>query len=102
MANNISLSEILHTRPAVVPTIYGYILPDLSDHDGYIKIGYTDRDVETRIREQLHIGNASGRHLLYGQGRAQTVKAQRLFTVKCGRGQERVVQVHPFGRAYGG
>lgn len=55
MANNISLSEILHTRPAVVPTIYGYILPDLKDHDGYIKIGYTDRkDTETRIREQLH------------------------------------------------
>lgn len=54
MANNISLSEILHTRPAVVPTIYGYILPDLKDHDGYIKIGYTDRDVETRIKEQLH------------------------------------------------
>ena len=54
MANNISLSEILHTRPAVVPTIYGYVLPDLKDHDGYIKIGYTDRDVETRINEQLH------------------------------------------------
>ena len=55
MANNISLSEILHNRPAVVPTIYGYILPDLKDHDGYIKIGYTDRkDTETRIREQLH------------------------------------------------
>ena len=54
MANNISLSEILHTRPAVVPTIYGYILPDVKDHDGYIKIGYTDRDVETRIKEQLH------------------------------------------------
>lgn len=55
MANNISLSEILHKRPAVVPTIYGYILPDVKDHDGYIKIGYTDRkDTETRIREQLH------------------------------------------------
>ena len=54
MANNISLSEILHTRPAVVPTIYGYILTDLSDHAGYIKIGYTDRYVETRIHEQLH------------------------------------------------
>ena len=39
----------------MVPTIYGYILPDLKDHDGYIKIGYTDRkDTETRIREQLH------------------------------------------------
>lgn len=55
MANNINLSDILHNRPAVVPTIYGYILPDLRDHDGYIKIGYTDRkDAETRIREQLH------------------------------------------------
>lgn len=54
MANNISLSDILHARPAVVPTIYGYILPDLKDHEGYIKIGYTDRkDTETRIREQL-------------------------------------------------
>ena len=37
MANNISLSEILHKRPDVVPTIYGYILPDVKDHDGYIK-----------------------------------------------------------------
>lgn len=55
MANNISLSEILHKRPDVVPTIYGYILPDVKDHDGYIKIGYTDRkDTETRIKEQLH------------------------------------------------
>ena len=55
MANNISLSEILHNRPAVVPTIYGYVLPGVKDHDGYIKIGYTDRqNVEMRIREQLH------------------------------------------------
>lgn len=54
MANNIRLSDILHARPAVVPTIYGYIVPDLKDHEGYIKIGYTDReDTETRIREQL-------------------------------------------------
>ena len=51
----ISLSEILHNRPAVVPTIYGYTLPDLADHRGYIKIGFTDReDTEQRIREQLH------------------------------------------------
>ena len=39
MANNISLSDILHNRPAVVPTIYGYTLPTVADHDGYIKIG---------------------------------------------------------------
>lgn len=55
MAGSISLSDILHNRPAVVPTIYGYTLPDVADHNGYIKIGYTDReDTETRIKEQLH------------------------------------------------
>lgn len=55
MANNISLSDILHNRPAVVPTIYCYCLPGVADHDGYIKVGYTDRvDVDKRIREQLH------------------------------------------------
>ena len=51
----ISLSDILHNRPAVVPTIYGYVLPDLADHNGYIKVGFTDReDTENRIKEQLH------------------------------------------------
>ncbi len=55
MANNISLSDILSNRPDFSPTIYGYILPDVKDHDGYIKIGYTERkSVENRIKEQLH------------------------------------------------
>ena len=55
MANNISLSDNLHNRPAVVPTIYGYVLPTVADHNGYIKIGYTDREnTENRIKEQLH------------------------------------------------
>lgn len=51
----ISLSDILSKRPEVVPTIYGYTLPGVPSHEGYIKVGYTDRpDVETRIKEQLH------------------------------------------------
>ncbi|MDO4378989.1 MAG: GIY-YIG nuclease family protein [Erysipelotrichia bacterium] len=55
MAANISLADILQNRPDAVPTIYGYTLPTVSDHVGYIKIGYTDReDVEIRIKEQLH------------------------------------------------
>ena len=40
MANTISLSQILQSRPAVCPTIYGYILPGVPDHNGYIKVGY--------------------------------------------------------------
>ena len=52
----ISLSDILHSRPVVEPQLYGYILPTVPDHEGYIKVGYTDReDVETRISEQLHV-----------------------------------------------
>lgn len=52
---NVSLSDFLHNRPAVVPTIYGYIATNMPDHDGYIKVGYTDReDYEQRIKEQTH------------------------------------------------
>lgn len=52
---SINLSDILHNKPTISPTIYGYILPSVPDHEGYIKVGYTDRDdVEQRIKEQLH------------------------------------------------
>lgn len=41
-------------RPAVTPTIYVYSLPQATTHNGYVKVGYTDRDPETRINEQVH------------------------------------------------
>ncbi|MBR2025339.1 MAG: DEAD/DEAH box helicase family protein [Clostridia bacterium] len=40
-------------RPDVSPTIYAYKLVGVSSHEGYIKIGYTERDVDTRVKEQL-------------------------------------------------
>lgn len=47
--------EFFAQRPAVVPQIYAYTLPDVMTHQGYIKVGYTEReDVNERIREQLH------------------------------------------------
>ena len=56
MANTIQLSQILKARPAVCPTIYGYILPEVPSHNGYIKIGYTDREnAADRIYEQVHV-----------------------------------------------
>ena len=41
-------------RPPVSPKIYAYELIGLASHRGYIKVGYTERDVDTRIREQTH------------------------------------------------
>ena len=64
MASNISLSEILNDFPDVNPQIYCYITPTVSENDGYIKIGYTDReDVEERIDEQLHTAGISHKTL---------------------------------------
>ena len=44
-------------RPDINPTIYAYTLPRI--HPGYIKIGYTQRDVKKRINEQLHTAGIS-------------------------------------------
>lgn len=49
------------SRPPVKPQIYAYSLPGVPDHAGYLKIGFTDRDVETRINEQL--GTAALAHV---------------------------------------
>ena len=46
--------EFFKARPDVTPTIYAYELVGVSSHEGYLKVGYTDRNVETRIKEQLH------------------------------------------------
>ena len=32
--------------------IYAYTLPDVPNHNGYIKVGETSRDVKARIKEQ--------------------------------------------------
>lgn len=46
--------EFFVPRPDVKPKIYAYILPEVPSHKGYIKIGYTERDIDSRIKEQLH------------------------------------------------
>lgn len=48
------MSDFFQQRPKVEPTIYAYRLPGVPSHEGYIKVGYTDRDAETRVKEQTH------------------------------------------------
>ncbi|MBE5738062.1 MAG: restriction endonuclease, partial [Clostridiales bacterium] len=56
--------EFFIQRPAVTPTIYAYKLVGVNSHKGYIKVGYTDRDVETRVKEQLHTSGIEYKILL--------------------------------------
>lgn len=44
----------LKSTEKVVPMIYAYTTPGITYHDGWIKIGYTEQDVDTRIRQQTH------------------------------------------------
>jgi len=40
-------------RPEINPTIYVYRLIGVASHEGYMKVGYTERDVESRVKEQV-------------------------------------------------
>lgn len=44
----------IKTANRVVPMIYAYSTPGITYHDGYTKIGYTEQDVDTRIKQQTH------------------------------------------------
>lgn len=44
----------IKTSIRVTPQCYAYTTPGVPAHDGWTKIGFTERDVETRIKEQTH------------------------------------------------
>lgn len=52
--------QLLRTKVEQIPTIYAYELVGVPDHEGLIKVGFTVRDVEDRINEQL--GTAGVKH----------------------------------------
>ena len=58
------VQDFFQQRPEVTPTIYAYELPGVASHKGFIKVGYTERDAETRIAEQMHTSAIPYRILL--------------------------------------
>ena len=48
---------IIKTTKKVIPMCYAYTTPGVIYHEGWTKIGYTERDVDTRIREQTQTAN---------------------------------------------
>ena len=49
----------IKTAKNVTPMIYAYTTPEIARHDGWTKIGYTEQDVETRIKQQTHTADIS-------------------------------------------
>ena len=57
--------EFFPQRSSSHPLIYAYEFIGVNSHDGYIKVGYTERDVETRVKEQVHTAAVPYRILDY-------------------------------------
>lgn len=47
----------IKTSQKVVPMCYAYTTPEILKHNGWTKIGFTEQDVETRIRQQTQTAN---------------------------------------------
>ena len=56
--------DLLRIKVAETPTIYAYEHIGVPGHKGWLKVGYTTRDVETRVREQNLTGNIQYRIVL--------------------------------------
>lgn len=46
------IKQNIKLKKEITPQIYAYTLPNSLDHQGWVKIGYTTRDVDERIKEQ--------------------------------------------------
>lgn len=49
--------NIIKTTKKVIPMCYAYTTPGVIYHDGWTKIGYTEQDVDTRIKQQTRTVN---------------------------------------------
>lgn len=48
------MSVLIKTSEEISPKIYAYTTPHVTNNEGWVKIGYTERQVEQRIKEQTH------------------------------------------------
>lgn len=48
------ISKLVNTSHPALPQIYAYTTPEIARHNGWTKIGYTEQDVDTRLKQQMH------------------------------------------------
>ncbi len=54
MKSSMATQDLLRNRVEETPTIYAYTLPDVPKYKGLLKVGYTSRPGNVRIKEQGH------------------------------------------------
>lgn len=53
------ISDLVKTSRPALPQIYAYTTPEIRSHDGWTKIGYTEQNVERRLRQQTHTADVA-------------------------------------------
>ena len=53
------ISDLVKTSRPALPQIYAYTTPEIRSHDGWTKIGYTEQNVEWRLRQQTHTADVA-------------------------------------------
>lgn len=48
------ISKLVNTSHPALPQIYAYTTPEITRHNGWTKIGYTEQDIDTRLKQQMH------------------------------------------------
>jgi len=49
----------IQTTQTVTPMIYAYTTPEIARHTGWTKIGYTEQDVDKRLKQQTHTADVA-------------------------------------------
>ena len=44
------ISKLVNTSHPALPQIYAYTTPEIARHNGWTKIGYTEQNVDTRLK----------------------------------------------------
>ena len=62
------ISNKIKTATPALPQIYAYTTPEIARHAGWTKIGYTEQNVEERVKQQTHTANVQ--YIIHWHGNA--------------------------------
>ncbi len=88
-------NPIIKTSERIIPMVYAYSTPEVKSHDGWVKIGYTDKqDVEKRIWQQTHTADIKSviewkRNALFEDGSGESFHDSDFHRYLTNRGYER-------------